>query len=117
MTERNTRKFRRIQRRWLSPCSVFILIFLVTISVRCLQAGELPSADNANAPFRFGFASSMLTEVNENDARAAMKVWIQGLSREWGIPVDAEVSVFNGVEGISHEVRSSIVSAVALTTE
>jgi ABC-type phosphate/phosphonate transport system substrate-binding protein len=92
-------------------------MFLLMMSVSLLSAGEMPSGNNTNPLFHFGFSSSMITDVNENDVKAAMKVWAQVLSRERGIPVDTEPSVLNGVEAIAHAVRSKLVDAVALTTD
>jgi phosphonate transport system substrate-binding protein len=59
----------------------------------------------------------MFTEVNENDVKAAMKVWAQTLMRERGMPVDPQVSVHSGIEDLSSALRGKTVDAFSLTTE
>ena len=38
--------------------------------------------------------ANMFTEVNESEARTAMKVWIRTVAKEHGIPVDSELIVY-----------------------
>ena len=51
---------------------------------------EVPSQETNRTQFRIGVSSATFTEVNENDAKAGMKVWAQTLLRERGLPVEPE---------------------------
>ena len=57
----------------------------------------------------------MFTDVNENDARAAVKVWGQTLARERGVPTDPDPFIFKTVEQLRSSLEQREVDAVALT--
>ncbi len=86
-------------------------------SCRLLMAADSFSGDSNTALLRVGFSSSMFTDVNENDAKAAVKAWAQVLAKERNIPIDPEARVLNGTEEISRALQSKLVDAVALTTD
>ena len=71
----------------------------------------------APAPFRIGFSSACFTEVNENDGKAAVKVWAQALARERGIPADPQPRILKGVGEIAGALTNKLVDAINLTTE
>jgi phosphonate transport system substrate-binding protein len=58
----------------------------------------------------------MFTEVNESDARAAMKVWIQTVAKERGIPVDSDSQIYSTVEAAVAGSRTNQVDGFGLTT-
>ena len=66
-------------------------------------------------PFRIGFASSMFTDVNENDAKAAVKVWGQMIAREQGVPTSPDPAIFKTIESMLSSLRNREVDAVATT--
>jgi phosphonate transport system substrate-binding protein len=81
-----------------------------------LLNGHARSDQSGNPPFRVAFASSMFVDVNENDARVAVKMWARTLAQDRGIPADPEPRILNGVEAIANALRGRLVDAVALTT-
>lgn len=67
------------------------------------------------APFRIGFSSASFSEVNENDARAAVRVWAQALAKERGIPADPQSRTLKGVEEMAAALTNHLIDAVNLT--
>lgn len=60
--------------------------------------------------------ASMFTDLNENDARAALKAWGQTVARERGIPTDPEPQILQGMEALRRALRDRTVDAIGLTT-
>ncbi len=81
-----------------------------------LGAEVAAEAGDTNRPFRLAYTSSMFTEVNESDARAAMKVWIQTVAKERGIPVDPASQIYRTVEAVVAGSHTNQVDGVGLTT-
>ncbi|MBI5385419.1 MAG: PhnD/SsuA/transferrin family substrate-binding protein [Verrucomicrobia bacterium] len=71
---------------------------------------------DTNQPFRLAFTAGMFTEVNENDARAAMKVWIMTVAKERNIPVDADPHICPTVDGLIQLCRTNPVDGFGLLT-
>ena len=66
--------------------------------------------------FRVGFSSAMFTDVNENDARAAVRVWGQTLGQERGVPIDRDVLILKDTPALLHALRNEQVDALGLQT-
>ena len=66
-------------------------------------------AAESDHPFRYVFSTSVLREVNENDARAAMKVWVGSLVKEGTVRADPNVAMFSKVG----EIRTALQSGAA----
>lgn len=116
-TDFNRHQRGRIPGGWVSLCAASVFVLLMAISVSPLRAGEVPSAGSATLVFRIGFSSNMVTNVNQNDVEAAMKVWIQELTSEYGgTPIETRPRAFDGLQAIAHAVRTKLVDAIALTT-
>ena len=81
----------------------FRLLLYLGIAVTAILIGEKAElfADDTNHPFRLAFSSSMFSEVNESDVRAAMKVWIMTVAKERGIPVDPDPNIHLTVEELA----------------
>ena len=69
------------------------------------------------APLRVAFSSRMFVDVNENDAKAAMKVWAQTLGQERGIPVDSETKILAGPTAIAQAMRGDLIDAITMTAD
>jgi ABC-type phosphate/phosphonate transport system substrate-binding protein len=79
--------------------------------------GSLPAKLAAElAPFRLGFSTQMLVDVNESDARASLKIWAQTLGAERGFPVDPALQILNGTEAIKDALLRKKVDGVSMTT-
>lgn len=71
-------------------------------------------AARAGAPLRIAFSSGMFTDVNENDARAAVKLWGQTVAKERGIETDPEARIFKDMTEMARALRTDSVDAVAM---
>jgi phosphonate transport system substrate-binding protein len=107
---RFARPFREVRQPRRSRRHSVIAMALVLLGLPwALHAGE-------PAPLRFGFSSETFFNVNESDARAALKIWAQTLSSEQGIPVDPVLDIYSGVDAIKAALLSGAVDAVTMTT-
>ena len=89
-------------------------LFLVTLGwlgAPHLVAGE-PAAPS---PFRFGFSTNLFRELNENDAKAALKVWVETLAKERGLFADTNVQLLAGGEVLRHALQGERVDGAFLT--
>lgn len=91
---------------------MLILAFLLLASGQVfLHAGD------SNAVLRLGFSSAVFASVNENDAKAAMKIWAQTIAKERGAAIPADSQVLSGDTAIANAVRNKLVDAVTITAE
>ena len=96
-------------------CAVATL--LAGAALLSLRGDEIaPQSSNTNHPFRLAFTTSMFTEVNVNDARAAMKVWIMTVAKERSIPVDPELRIYQNAEELLQDCRTNEVDGFGLVT-
>ncbi len=96
--------------------STFLRPLAVAISVLALRLVAEPEPPGKLAPIRLGFSSEGLVELNESDARAALKIWAQTLGREVDIPFDNAISIYSNLEEIRSAMQRQEVDAVTLTT-
>ena len=68
-------------------------------------------------PFRVGFSSKMFSDVNENDAKAAIRTWAQTVARESGIEADPDPCILTGLTDLTSALRNKKVDMVAILTE
>jgi phosphonate transport system substrate-binding protein len=73
----------------------------------------LASAEG-EAPVRMAISESMVGDVNLNDARAAMQIWIRRLSADMNVTVELTPKVFDTSDEILRRARSGQLDAVAL---
>jgi hypothetical protein len=93
----------------VASCATFFAVTAV--------ASEVPSNETNRTQFRLGFSSATFTDVNENDAKAGLKVWAQMLLKERGLPVDPEPMVLKDSEEIVRALRSKRLDAITLNTD
>jgi phosphonate transport system substrate-binding protein len=93
---------------WLSVCCALLS-----------RAADSPAATAAALrPFRMAIISSMFSEVNESDARAAMKVWIMTVAKEHDFAVDPDLHVFSSIDELLTSCRTNTLDgAGVLATE
>lgn len=79
-----------------------------------MEAGGPPAGDAA--PFRIAFSSRMFADINENDARAAVKAWSLAVATERNLPVDPSATI--GPVGIlSNLLAAGQVDAIGLPVD
>jgi phosphonate transport system substrate-binding protein len=79
--------------------------------------GRLPAAAQELAPFHVGFSAASFSEVNENDAKAAVKVWAQELAKQGKIPADPQPYILRSTDEIAEALNQKRIDAVSLSTE
>ncbi len=72
------------------------------------------AAADAGAPIRVAISESLVSDVNINDARAAMSVWIKRMSQELNILVEISPRVFDPTPEILRRARLGLFDSVAL---
>jgi phosphonate transport system substrate-binding protein len=68
-----------------------------------------------NNPFHAGFSAAMLRQFNENDARAAIKVWVDALVKEGTFQADSTAKVYDNAAALVTALQSNEVDGVTLT--
>ena len=96
-------------RHWVSVW----LVFLLTTGMLLSSSG---AADTSNLVFRIGFISSLFTDVNENDARAAIKAWGNQVANEQSMPVATYPSVFKNIGAMRQAILKKQVDAMCMNT-
>ena len=91
-----------------------VVPFLFALAV---LADDTAPNETFTARFRLGFSSATFTAVNENDAKAGIKVWARTLLSERGQPVDPEPVVLKDPEAINEALRGALVDAITLNTD
>lgn len=81
-----------------------------------ISARPLPANAGDQHPFKLAFSASMFAEVNESDARAAIKVWIMTVAKNMDIPVDPDPHIQHSVETLVAFGKNNAVSGFGLTT-
>jgi phosphonate transport system substrate-binding protein len=87
-----------------------LVILLIVLFLRMGQAAETNSEH-----LRLAFSSDLFTEVNENDARASVKVWGLTVTQERHIPVEPETMIFRDTASFRKALLNEEVDAVGIT--
>ncbi|MBL0160036.1 MAG: PhnD/SsuA/transferrin family substrate-binding protein [Bryobacterales bacterium] len=72
------------------------------------------AATEAAAPLRLAISESLVTDVNMNDARAAMRIWIQLISKNLNLVVEFNPKVFETTEEVMNRVRRGLCDSAAI---
>jgi len=71
-------------------------------------------AADAGAPIRLAISESLASDVNINDARAAMIIWLKRMETDLNLVIEFSPKVFDTTEEIVHRARTGQFDAVAL---
>ena len=86
--------------------------------VLCLCALVLLSGSSAAEPnfpqLRIGFARNMFSDMNENDAKASIKVWGQLVAKQNNCPHDLTTQIFRNYDELLRSLMENKVDAVGL---
>jgi phosphonate transport system substrate-binding protein len=72
------------------------------------------AAADAGAPVRLAISESLVADVNLNDARAAMAIWLKRMMVDLNLVIEFNPKVFDTTEEIVRRARSGQLDAVAL---
>lgn len=89
----------------------------IAIAAVCsLPLSRVVAADVAGlAPFRVAFTSPMFTDVNENDARAAVKAWATTIAKERNIDVATDPQILPDAPSLDRVLSEKSVDAAGMT--
>lgn len=88
------------------------LVLACWVGRQTLGAGEVSSGLTA---FHFGFSTSVMANVNHNDAKAAVKAWARIVAQERDIPADPDPSILDSVREMEAGIRAGNLDAMAMT--
>ncbi len=92
----------------------FVAAVLGMVSIA--QASELPAGDEP-IRFRFAISSRLFTGVNENDAKASIKVWARTAVGTSGVPLHSEAVFIDSTEGFIAAFKEKEIEAACLSSE
>lgn len=95
-----------------------LLIFLLLM----LMAGSRASSQTASATattsgrlIRLGYLSSMLAEVDRNDAKVALRVWTEHLSQEEGLKWDTASEIYDSLDEMLKAVQERKIDMISIS--
>lgn len=88
-------------------CVFGLLVAASTFSLR---------ANSPAAGFSFGISTHLFTDVNETDARAALKVWLKHMSDDRGIAGDPVINVLTSPAEFIGAFQSGLIEGATLPT-
>jgi phosphonate transport system substrate-binding protein len=96
-----------------------VLGLIAAVAAAGATSATAPRAPGAEAErsFKFALTTNMFTEVNESDARAALKVWIMTVAKERGFPVNPELIVYKGADAALRSVETDRIDAYGASLE
>lgn len=103
-------------RKLCAKACLRLSLCLGAIGLTTLPTAQAGSSAAERQPFRLACSSSMFAEVNENDARAAMNVWIMTVAKAKNIPVDPDPHILRSVEDLVKFGLHNSVHGFCLTT-
>jgi phosphonate transport system substrate-binding protein len=94
------------------------LLCAALLCAAALSGRAGPAASSATSDlFRIGFSSSMFSDVNVDDARAAMKVWIRTVGHERNIPIDPEPEILFDAASARRALAEKHIDGLVLTAD
>ena len=97
-------------------CVSLVFSLGLLCSPRVWSADSTPAGGETNGVFRMAFTAGMFTEVNENDARAALKVWIMAVAQERNIAVDPDIHILRTLDELTAFCRTNPVDGIGMLT-
>ena len=76
--------------------------------------GQEAGAPDSNDIFRIGFSTAIFADLNENDIKAAMKVWMETIARGIDLHVDPTPVMLEGTAALDAALRSGQVASAAM---
>lgn len=99
----------RIRSAWSKVVACLVLIFACGAPLIPCSA-----ANPAGEYLRIGFTSSMFTDVDENDARAAVKVWGAMIAKQANTPATPVPVILQNAETLLQSLKKKQVDAVGI---
>ncbi|WP_221031258.1 PhnD/SsuA/transferrin family substrate-binding protein [Actomonas aquatica] len=87
---------------------------LATLVLAALAPLVAPAAEEDQGPLKIAFTSSMFADVNENDARASLRIWADTITSQRGLNAEPEVVIFSSTDAMAASLLAHETDAVAL---
>jgi ABC-type phosphate/phosphonate transport system substrate-binding protein len=100
---------------WPNLWKVATFLFAASVVLQFLTLKVCFCQEDNQRLLRVAFSSKMFSDVNEEDAKAAMKVWAQVLYKERGLPISSKITVVNSVGEAARLLKNKQIEAVAVT--
>jgi hypothetical protein len=110
-------RFQRFADCWMPRCYPRLPWMACLWILGALLSSDGVAASDNKPDFRIGFSVRAFTNVNSNDALAAVKVWAEVIARERGILVSPSPRVLKGVDEIRQALINQEIDALALPTD
>lgn len=92
---------------WLTMLVFCVLLLAGRPGVQKVEGKEM---------VRFGFVQTIMGTINENDVKAALGVWIKGLTKEMNIPVAVTIRLYATISEIESDLAEDRVDVLYITT-
>jgi len=101
--------------RWKLHATAFAAVLCLTVSFPATISigGEGPFGVQG---MRFGYSSSLLSEVPKSDAQAAISLWAKEFKRETGTDGPAQAAIYDDLPSLIHAVVEKQVDFIALNS-
>jgi ABC-type phosphate/phosphonate transport system substrate-binding protein len=90
--------------------------FMISLVSCFLLAPFVTFGEETEHPFRFGFSTALMPEVNENDCRAAMKAWAETIVKNGVVKADPNVVLLDNLADMITAARNRAVDGLVATT-
>lgn len=102
--------------RWAALLSGGLVSALLATVPALLRAADTAAPAAGPALVHFAFSKSLFADVNENDAKAAVKVYSRILASENGVSTGDGAVVLDGTNAIADALRHQQIDLLSLTT-
>ncbi len=92
----------------------FVLLIFLFVAGAILSPGK--TVAEPSEVYRIGFSSAMFTDVNDNDAKAAIRIWGEQITREKNVPADLVPFIIKDLGALRESLKEKKVDAVGITT-
>lgn len=93
-----------------------ILLLVCLLFPGMLLIGRDATAANGKEFFRIGFSAKTFANTNENDAIAALTVWLNTVTKELNIPTDPTPRIYKDFQSMKQDLIDKKIDALSFST-
>jgi phosphonate transport system substrate-binding protein len=93
------------------------MLLLLPLALRAYGAEPLAPTGEGETPFRMGMSTTMLQDVNENDAKAAVRAWSRVLAEQSGVRVAPTPQILSGGEAFARAFRNKELDSATMAID
>jgi ABC-type phosphate/phosphonate transport system substrate-binding protein len=107
----------RASARWTEGKARLGLILVYCLALPLVRGEQTTATRQEPSSVRFCMSSRLFREVNENDARASVRVYAKQVAESRGLIADPNPRIFSGTAELTHLLSSEEVDLVSMPTE